>query len=103
MNCERLVVFGDSKNDIDMFLLADEGYAVQNANDDLKKYATAIITSNDNDGVAKWLEHNYNCVNSDVYERNEKFHEVDKNTCLCTEFQNIILKTILTNGLQLQM
>lgn len=61
VNCERLVVFGDGKNDIDMFQLADEGYAVQNAHDDLKKYATAIIHSNDDDGVAKWLEHNYNC------------------------------------------
>lgn len=61
MKCERLVVFGDGKNDIDMFQLADEGYAVQNAHDDLKKYATAIIPSNDDDGVAKWLEHNYNC------------------------------------------
>ena len=59
MNCERLVVFGDGKNDIDMFQLDDEGYAVQNAHDDLKKYATAIILSNDDDGVAKWLEQNY--------------------------------------------
>ena len=60
MNCEKLVVFGDGKNDIDMFQLADEGYAVENAHDDLKKYATAIILSNDDDGVAKWLEQNYN-------------------------------------------
>lgn len=37
LNCEKLVVFGDGKNDIDMFQLADEGYAVQNAHDDLKK------------------------------------------------------------------
>ena len=34
-------------NDIDMFELADESYAVQNAHEDLKKYATAIISSND--------------------------------------------------------
>lgn len=59
MKCDRLVVFGDGKNDIDMFQLADEGYAVQNAHDELKKYATAIILSNDEDGVAKWLEQNY--------------------------------------------
>lgn len=59
VNYERLVVFGDGKNDIDMFLMADESYAVQNADDELKKYADAIIPSNDNDGVAKWLEHNY--------------------------------------------
>jgi len=48
------------KNDIDMFKLADESYAVQNAHDQLKKYATAIISSNDEDGVAKWLKQNYN-------------------------------------------
>ena len=57
LHCERLVVFGDGKNDIDMFELADESYAVQNAHEDLKKYATAIISSNDEDGVAKWLDH----------------------------------------------
>lgn len=58
MKCDRVVVFGDGKNDIDMFEQADEAYAVQNAHEDLKKYATAIIQSNDDDGVAKWLEHN---------------------------------------------
>lgn len=57
--CERLIVFGDGKNDIDMFLLADESYAVQNAHEALKKYATAIIASNDEDGVARWLENRW--------------------------------------------
>ena len=56
LECEKLIVFGDGQNDIDMFVLADESYAVQNAHEDLKKYATAIIASNDDDGVAKWLE-----------------------------------------------
>lgn len=56
LDCEKLIVFGDGQNDIDMFMLADESYAVQNAHEDLKKYATAIISSNDDDGVAKWLE-----------------------------------------------
>ena len=51
----NLVVFGDGKNDIDMFELADESYAVQNAHEELKKYATAIISSNDEDAVAHWL------------------------------------------------
>lgn len=59
MMCEKLVVFGDGKNDIDMFQLADEGYAVQNAVDELKSIATGIIENNDSDGVAKWLEQNY--------------------------------------------
>lgn len=52
----RLVVFGDGKNDIDMFRLADEAYAVANADDELKQYADSIILPNDEDGVAKWLE-----------------------------------------------
>lgn len=49
-------MFGNGKNDIDMFQVADESYAVENACDELKKYATGIIDSNDNDGVAKWIE-----------------------------------------------
>ncbi len=61
LKCEKLVVFGDGKNDIDMFELADESYAVQNAHEDLKKYATAIISSNDEDGVAKWFEEHMLC------------------------------------------
>lgn len=59
LNCDRLVVFGDGKNDIDMFEIADECYAVENAVDELKTIATDIIESNNNDGVAKWLIKNY--------------------------------------------
>lgn len=55
LGCEKLVVFGDGKNDIDMFRLADECYAVENAVDELKQIATGIIGSNNSDGVAKWL------------------------------------------------
>ncbi len=67
MECEKLVVFGDGRNDIDMFALADESYAVQNAHEDLKKYATAIISSNDDDGVARWLESRfYSSCNIDL-------------------------------------
>ena len=54
--CEKVVAFGDGKNDIDMFAIADEGYAVSNAHEDLKKVATGIIGSNNEDGVARWLE-----------------------------------------------
>lgn len=56
LGCEKLVVFGDGKNDIDMFEIADEAYAVSNAVDELKCIATAVIGSNDSDGVARWLE-----------------------------------------------
>lgn len=56
LECDRLVVFGDGKNDIDMFEIADEAYAVENAVSELKAVATGIIGSNENDGVAKYLQ-----------------------------------------------
>ena len=55
LGCDRLVVFGDAINDLDMFQVADEAYAVENAVPELKEAATAVIGSNDEDGVAKWL------------------------------------------------
>ncbi len=58
LGCEKTVAFGDGKNDIDMFKLADESYAVENAHEELKKYATDIILSNEEDGVAQWLVRN---------------------------------------------
>lgn len=58
LSCDRVVAFGDGKNDIDLFEAADEGYAVSNASEDLKKIATGIIMSNNEDGVAKWLSKN---------------------------------------------
>ena len=54
-NCDKVVSFGDAINDIPMFEISDECYAVENAVDKLKAHATGIIESNDNDGVAKWL------------------------------------------------
>ena len=58
LDCDRLVVFGDGINDLDMFHFADEAYAVENAVPELKAAATAVIGSNDEDGVAKWLREN---------------------------------------------
>ena len=55
-NCDRVVSFGDAVNDIPMFEISDECYAVENAVEELKALATGIIDSNDNDGVAKWLQ-----------------------------------------------
>ena len=52
------MVFGDGKNDVDMFELADEAYAVANAVPELKAKATAVIGGNNEDGVAKWLLEN---------------------------------------------
>ena len=59
LGLERIVVFGDSVNDIPMFQVADEAYAVENALPELKKYATAVIGSNEEDGVAEYLQQLY--------------------------------------------
>lgn len=57
-HCDKVVSFGDAVNDISMFEVSDECYAVANAVPELKMRATGVIASNDEDGVAKWLEQN---------------------------------------------
>lgn len=59
LGCDKLVVFGDGMNDIDMFHAADECYAVANVVESLKSIATDIIGSNNEDSVARWLLENY--------------------------------------------
>lgn len=59
LGCGRIVAFGDGKNDLDLLEAADEGYAVENAADELKAIATGIIGSNQDDGVARWLEQHF--------------------------------------------
>lgn len=58
LNCDRLISFGDGINDIPMFQISDECYAVENAVDALKQLATGIIKGNDEGGVALWLREN---------------------------------------------
>lgn len=55
-NIDKIVSFGDAINDIPMFLISDECYAVENAVKELKEIATGIIESNQQDGVVKWLK-----------------------------------------------
>ena len=55
LNCDKVVSFGDAVNDIPMFEISDEAYAVENAVEELKAFAAGIIGSNENDGVANWL------------------------------------------------
>ncbi|MBO4696013.1 MAG: HAD-IIB family hydrolase [Lachnospiraceae bacterium] len=56
---KRVVVFGDSVNDMPMFRIADEAYAVANAIPELKKLATAVIGTNEEDAVAEFLKKAY--------------------------------------------
>lgn len=58
-NYSKIVSFGDALNDIPMFRISDECYAVENAVKELKEIATGIIESNRDNGVAKWLLQNY--------------------------------------------
>lgn len=56
LGCQRVVAFGDSLNDLPLFAVADESYAVANAVPALQAAATGIIGSNRQDGVARWLQ-----------------------------------------------
>lgn len=56
LGCEKIVAFGDAVNDIPLFQAADACYAVANAVPQLKKLASGVIGSNEEDGVARWLE-----------------------------------------------
>ena len=59
MGFQRLIVFGDSLNDVPMFRAADEAYAVAGAMPELKEIATGVIGSNEEDAVARYLESIY--------------------------------------------
>jgi Cof subfamily protein (haloacid dehalogenase superfamily) len=56
IGADKVICFGDNLNDYPMFEIADEKYAVSNASEIIKKAATKVIGSNDEDGVAKFLQ-----------------------------------------------
>lgn len=56
VGADELVCFGDNLNDISMIKAADTGAAVSNACDGLKELSDVIIDSNNDDGVAKYIE-----------------------------------------------
>ena len=55
IGADKIIAFGDNLNDIPLFEIADECYAVSNAEEKLKQIATDIICSNDEDAVAKFI------------------------------------------------
>ncbi|MCI9257220.1 HAD family hydrolase [Acutalibacter sp.] len=55
LGCARLVAFGDAMNDLPLFRAAEESYATANAMPQVKAAATAVIGSNEEDGVARFL------------------------------------------------
>jgi Cof subfamily protein (haloacid dehalogenase superfamily) len=52
---DKVISFGDNLNDLSMFSGSDESYAVSNARPEVREKATAVIGSNIDDGVARWL------------------------------------------------
>ena len=58
INTKQIVAFGDDFSDIEMLQNCGVGVAVTNAIDEVKAVADFICDSNDNDGVARWLEAN---------------------------------------------
>lgn len=58
IDISNVIAFGDDYNDIDMLKCSGQGICVANAIDEVKSIADLICESNENDGVAKWLEKN---------------------------------------------
>lgn len=56
MTNDKIIAIGNDNNDISMLDIANLGVVVSNATEDAKKHANMIIDSNDEDGVAKFLE-----------------------------------------------
>ncbi len=55
LKAERVVCFGDGRNDRSLFAMADESYAVQNAVPELKKTASGVIGYSEEDAVCKFI------------------------------------------------
>ncbi len=52
----NIIAFGDDFSDIGMLKLCGKGIAMGNSIDEVKNIADLVIDSNDNDGIAKYLE-----------------------------------------------
>jgi hypothetical protein len=53
---QNVISFGDDFADIGMLKMAGTGVAVGNALDEVKQVADVVIGSNDEDGIAEYLE-----------------------------------------------
>lgn len=59
IGAERVVVFGDNLNDIPMMQVADVPVAVANALDEVKHISAAVIGSNEDDAVARFIDDDF--------------------------------------------
>lgn len=58
IDLSEMVAFGNSENDISMLKMAGHSVAVANAEEPIKALADEICLSNEEDGVAHWIEDN---------------------------------------------
>ncbi len=58
LRSRQLIAFGDSYNDTTMLALADISVAMQNARPEIRQMAHYTTASNDDDGIATFLEQN---------------------------------------------
>ncbi len=56
ISADQVIAFGDNLNDVPLFELADHSCAVANAVPQLLNLADEVLPSNDEEGVASWLE-----------------------------------------------
>ncbi|MFB4210827.1 Cof-type HAD-IIB family hydrolase [Shouchella sp. JSM 1781072] len=56
INTEHIIAFGDEENDLEMIQFAGQGIAMGNAIPELKDIAHAVTDSNEEDGIAAYLE-----------------------------------------------
>ena len=59
IKADRVIAFGDNLNDMEMFRIADEAYAVENACEELKAIATETIGCNNDDSVANYISKHF--------------------------------------------
>lgn len=59
---DHIIGFGDNLNDLPLFEACNETCAVANAKQELKSVADNIILSNEEDGVAKFINQHYNNI-----------------------------------------
>lgn len=61
LGCRRIVAFGDNHVDAPLLEMADHSCAVANAVPEILATAEEVIGSNDDDGVARWLDEHVLC------------------------------------------
>lgn len=62
---DKITAFGDNTNDLPMFEVSDESIAVSNANQAVLSQCDHIIASNEEDGVAKYLDEYFSKITED--------------------------------------